>query len=155
MTLLYTYMWVSVGVCRCTRMYMYAEVTGAVTIPGLCTAAENPSSCPFTTQHALGKLSHVPTPFHMFVFFIFKMRVILEVKNVENILRRRNREPDSSLCFCFFYMLSPSVHQTFWAAITPSVLTILTNSVIVDSYPNPNCCAHVFQGSHVSLAFPL
>lgn len=70
-------------------MYIYVEVTGAVTIPGLCTGAGNPSSGPFTIQHALGKLSHVPTPFHMFVFFMFKTGVILEVENVESISTKK------------------------------------------------------------------
>lgn len=70
-------------------MYMYVEVTCAVTIPGLCTGAGNLSSGPFTTQHVLGNLSHVPTPFHMFVYFMFKMRVILEGKNVESISTKK------------------------------------------------------------------
>lgn len=70
-------------------MCVYVEVTGAVTMPGLCMGAGNPSSGLFTTQHTLGKLSHFPTPFHMFVFCMFKTRVILEVKNVESISTKK------------------------------------------------------------------
>lgn len=96
-----------------------------------------------------------PLPFTCLCFLCLKRELFWKWKMLKAFPRRRNHKPNSTLCFCFFRMLSPSVHQTFWAAITPSVLTILTNSVIVDSYPNLNCCAHVFQGSHVSLAFPL
>lgn len=92
----------SVGVCWCTCMYMYVEVAGAVTIPGLRTGAGNPSSCPFTTEHALGKRNHVPTPFHMLVFFMFKTRAILEVRNVESI---STKKPWTKLYLVLLFLL--------------------------------------------------